>query len=420
MDENDIRNLLDRMANAAAPPSAVSAAAAARRGLRRLWLRRAGLPGAAVGATATVAALVAVGIVPFGHGQGQPTRRTVAPATAGRSHHHAAIAEHDVLSTSPAHAQSVFDVTRPYVSFGWLPARYAPYVGGDSYVGVLREGRMALSNQWAAGAINQAAGVEIDLYANSAQGCRIASHPVSFACPGYPALPLVTAPPVAGKPAFWEAEGQLLWQYAPGAFATIGAHVLHGNSYDPAGSLQTPGSPGHGIAALLVQVASRALFGYHGHIPFGFQYQGPVPSGWLADEAGFTSPVPGAGPVSILGESLTLGPGRGTYSPLTIDVTPNASLRPIDRGCYWDRTLSRHVLIGGVDWIVSTTRNAFLKPVKGSQELCVVEHGLKVLVGLDLRQPVAGASSLGGIVNVGRHLQIFTTDPATWTTDPIR
>jgi hypothetical protein len=205
MDENDVRSLLDRVANAAAPPSAVSAATAARRGLRRMWLRRAGLPGAAVGAIAVVAALVAVGLVPFGHGQ--PRRQTVAPATAGRSHHHAAMAEHDVLSTSPAHAQSVFDVTRPYVSFGWLPAGYAPYMGGDSYVGTLRESRQAMSDHWAAGAINQAAGVEFDLYAETAQGCRITGHPASFACPGYSALPLVAAPPVAGKPAYWEAEG---------------------------------------------------------------------------------------------------------------------------------------------------------------------------------------------------------------------
>lgn len=415
MDENDVRSLLDRMANAAAPPSAVSAATAARRGLRRRWLRRAGLPGAAVGAIAAAAALVAVGIVPFG--QGQPTRQTAAPATVGRSHHHAAIAEHDVLSMSPAHAQTTFDVTRPYVSFGWLPAGYTAYIGGGGYVGVLPQYFLAMTNQWAAGALNQTAGVEFDLYANSAQGCRITGHPASFACPAN-SQPVVTAPPVAGKPAYWEAEGQLLWQYAPGAFATIGAHVRHGNSYDPAGSLMTAGSPGHGIAALLVKIASHALFGYHGHIPFGFQYKGPVPAGWLVDESGFVSPSPGVSPDSIAGEMISLGPAND--SPLTIDVTPNASLRPIDRGCYWDPTLSRHVLIGGVDWIVSTTRDASAQPQKGSQELCVVEHGLKVLVSLDLRQRVAGASSLGGIVNVGRHLKIFTTNPATWTTDPIR
>ena len=363
MDENDVRILLDRVANAAAPPSAVSAAAAARRGLRRLWLLRAGLSGAAVGAIAAVAALVAVGIVPFG--QGQSTRQTVAPATAGRSHHHAAIAEHDVLSTSPAHAQTTFDVTRPYVSFGWLPAGYTAYFGGSGGVGVLPQYFLAMTNLWAAGALNQTAGIEFDLYANSAQGCRITGHPARFACPGYSALPVVTAPPVAGKPAYWEAEGQLLWQYAPGAFATIGAHVRHGNSYDPAGSLMAAGSPGHRIAALLVKVASHALFGYHGHIPFGFQYQGQVPAGWLADESGFLSPAPGFSPDSIAGEMISLGPA--TNSPLTIDVTPNASLRPIDRGCYWDPVLSRHVLIGRVEWIVSTTRNASAQPQRAAR-----------------------------------------------------
>lgn len=423
MDENDLRYLLGEIANRAAPPTSVSAARAARLGIRRMWLRWTGLSGAAIGAVAAAAVVAAGGIAPFGHGQPQRHRA----ADAGRSRHHPGTSSRDVVTTSPAHALRVFDVTRPYVSFGWLPAGYAAYPGGNAGVGVLRQVRSAMTSEWSAGAISPAAGVEIDLYASTAQGCRITGpvtagqrrYPASFSCPGYSAQPLVTAPPVGGKRAFWEGSGLLLWRYAPGAFADIGAEVRQGGNYDPAGSLITPGPPRRDIAALLLRAASHALFGYHGHILFGFQLHGPLPAGWQVGESSFMSPSAGGRPDSLLGQSISLGPASGPVAPLSITVMPVASLSPLAIGCHWDPTSSRHVRIGHVEWTLSTERHADGRYDRHLQLLCVSERGMMVDVELDLDQHVPGASSLGGIINVGRHLRIFGPNPAGWTPDPI-
>ena len=73
MDESDVRALLCRLAESAAPRSSVNVERARRAGLRRLRLRRIGAPAASLGAIATVAGLVAGGVVPIASGPAPPT-----------------------------------------------------------------------------------------------------------------------------------------------------------------------------------------------------------------------------------------------------------------------------------------------------------------------------------------------------------
>jgi len=72
-DEREVRGLLARIADSAAPRSSVDIERARLAGLRRLRLRRLGPPAVSVGAIAAVAGLVAGGVVPIGPGSGPPS-----------------------------------------------------------------------------------------------------------------------------------------------------------------------------------------------------------------------------------------------------------------------------------------------------------------------------------------------------------
>src|SRR5215470_592138 len=119
MDENELRSLLERVADADMPPSRVDIGRARRTGLWRWRLRRLGAPAASVSVVAVVIGLVVSGALPGIGVSARPGPGTNIPTTHVRP------------------PQPPFNPLVPYATLGWLPNGYsiAPPNNGDSLMG---------------------------------------------------------------------------------------------------------------------------------------------------------------------------------------------------------------------------------------------------------------------------------------------
>lgn len=372
MTEPQVRALFNQIADGEATPPRVDTQLALRRGRARLRWRRARVASVPVLAAAAVAVLaLAVAAAPGRPGAG--------PATAG-----------------PA-APRQFNPLIPNVAFGWLPA-------GQSL------GQGALSRKevsMVSGSASRFLGWGVSVYARGQ--CHLTSSGNSLKCAGQTPLEGVTArfnepaPAIHGHSAFW-AGTNLVWQYARGGWAWVGAPVSDFSALRRNRVMQGE----------TIKIARHLRFGA-ATPPLVFPAQLTGLTGqWRISDLHYWA---AAGVLQA--DSYTLTTGTSRFFPHVGDQgiwtnAPYVNIAPSPRRA----TCSPH------DPSTTNTSeiiNGYRVDVKHSstsghprQEVCAVHAD-----GLSVNILEFGAHPLMGVTSLFRHLRLLGTQPANWTKNPI-
>jgi hypothetical protein len=291
-------------------------------------------------------------------------------------------------TTAPDHVPRQFNPLVPYASFGWLPA-------GVTAAGESQNENSNDATTLAAGSKQQTFFLRVMAtggcgYIRAMLNCHWDSGGVTG-----PMQRNDRAPDINGRPAYWTDTASLLWEYAPGAWATLTGSA---GSSTPASTLR----------ALTVRVADGVRYGYQTPLVFPF-WVGGLPAGWQPSTTYFTGSRP---PVQASG--LDLGPAEKPQAA-QINVGPASG----NSGCIFQKGDS-YVTLDGVKGIVQGSSFA--------QLLCISNlHGQAFTLLLSLqyfsngvRRPVPGAASLGGVVSLFKHLHLLGSQVSAWTTEPFR
>jgi hypothetical protein len=368
--------MLNALAGTEAPLARFDIDAAMARGLRGRRMRRARTGGSVFAIGAVIGMAVAVLVVPG------PAK---APATTPQVSSTAPVTSQP--TTAPGHVPRQFNPLVPYASFGWLPAGLA----------MIGAGQTENSNDATTLAASSKQG-SFWLHVMATGGCgyirtMLNCHWDSGSVTG--PLPLNDrAPAVNGRPAYWTGPGSITWEYAAGAWATLGGGMN--------------GTSTSADRALLHKVAAGVRYGYQTPLVFPF-WVGGLPAGWQPSTSYFTGSRP---PVQASG--LDLGPAEKPQAA-QINVGPASG----NSGCMFQKGDS-YVTLDGVKGIVQGSSFA--------QMLCISDlHGQAFTLLLSLqyfsngvRKQVPGAASLGGVVALFKHLHLLGSQVSAWTTEPFR
>jgi hypothetical protein len=437
MDENAVRDLLERIAQDEPPHNRVSVTQARRSGRRRLRLRTVYLPGAAAPVAAAVAVAVIAGLSAGVHGGRLPHQVSPPPA-------------------APISAPSQFNPLAPYAAFGWLPKGYS--VAGLANQSTQMTSQMTLTASSASGTAARRAtdavlggpgqllltvypagwchlGGPLTFKASPAKiktkfGLRT-HYPHGLDCRDDPAgegLPVTgRAPDVNGQPTYWVASGGpggrvLTWEYGRSAWAlldyepAIKTSVTHPPSHagQRRGSVP-PASPA--TLAMVRKVASKVRFGVHSTVVYGFTLSG-LPAAWQAGRVGSTYSV-----ASVDGRAANVGWVAG---PAVDPTALGISVWPAAQGsspCKFVAGQSGYVRVDGARAMLRTID----EPGKHVQYLCAPDaHGLQFYLSLDLANPntsdtpLPGSHTVGDLLKVFSHMRLLGPDVANWTTNPLR
>jgi len=409
-DETSVRRLLELVSRDQAPPSRVDVGLARRQGRRRRRLRRVYLPGAAPVAAAAAVAVIAALTAGLSGAQA-PAHQ---PPTSGHTR------------SAPTTAPHRFSLLTPYASFGWLPAGFQlgdQYDQSTSELDVtanapVSDGRALLLTVQAAGQC-RLTGREVLIYLRARY-----RFPHALSC----GPPLSSrAPDVNGAPAYWSGlHGSLVWEYGRDAWAILspqpnGAICVHCAAYPRLRGwyyvLAKNGHPAVPQSAaarqLLLKIASAVRFGTTPPVHYGFTLSGlPASWRWRAFRVGDLSSF-----VTIDGRLINEGWSAG---PAADPTALGVSVWPAGRGsipCKVYPGQTSHVTVDGVRMLLRTID----EPGKHIQSLCAQNfRGVAVSVSLDLNvpgtndRPLPGASKVGGVFAVVRHLHLFGPDVADW------
>jgi hypothetical protein len=389
MDEGDVRTMLNALAGTEAPLARFDIDGAISRGRRGRKVRRARTGGAVFAIGAVIGVVVTALVVP---GPGK------APVTTprGSSTAHASVQPSVQPSNQPsaAHVPEQFNPLVPYASFGWLPkglmtAGQADSTSNDSTALTATGAKAPQGWFWLHVMSKGACG-----YLRTMLNCHWDSGDVTGP------LPLSDrAPDVNGRPAYWTGGDSILWEYAPGAWAT-----MVGN-----GGYSTPPSPADKaltLKALTLKVAGGVRYGYQTRLVFPF-WVGGLPAGWQPSLSAFTGSQP-----PVRGSGLDFGP---IEKPQAVQL----SMAPADHdnSCPFFKGDS-YVTVDGV--------KATLQGSSSAQLLCVSDlRGEAITLLFSLRfdsngAPVPGAASVGGVVGLFKHLHLLGSQVSAWTTEPFR
>jgi hypothetical protein len=389
MDETDVQTMLQRLADTPAPPARIDLGRAVSEGRRGKRLRQTKIGGSVLAAGAAAGVVVALLAVPGPRAAGLPSA-----ASTGLAH---------APVVMPATAPTRFNPLVPYASFGWMPSGYA--VGGANVPDATSTTRDV---QLIAG--QGTAAIDLDVHAKGACWQSGPASRPAFTCSnplgGSGPVPAVgQAPDVNGRPAFWAANygggGSLVWEYAPGAWATL--EVLSGKQ----------GPPTAGERPMLSRVAETVRYGQSRPLAFPFWLTG-IPADWAVTVASFTEPSPGL----LAGATLNLGPKADPLA-LALDIQPTT------RGgaCKFIAGQSSYVTLDGARAVLRVLTG----PGDAWESVCTADaHGYLIDNGLDIDDPntstpVSGEARLGGVLGISRHIHLLDPDdPATWTADPLR
>jgi hypothetical protein len=428
MDENDVRDLLDQLIAADAPPARVSIKAARSKGRRSLRRRRVYLPGVAAPVAAAAVAVIA-GL----------------PLTSHQSMRPGQEAEH-VLPSAVAR----FNPLAQYVSFGWLPAGFTPggmaIQTGSNELSLTADaspadGRALIAQVTAAGACKITGPVsgrdlklrpliDLGLRTNKIMALGGAN------CPAFDPLAR-RAPAVNGGAAYWSWRGELVWEYGTDAWAVLDpSRISQGSGRvlsEPHPALATwYNYPAGGFVqsaatrSLLLRVAAQLRYRVRPFQPvFGYTFTA-LPAGWhpayyyscgLCGEGG--SPSVGIEPYAVIDRRIA-----ATYWYAGPAVDPTALLiqvAPADSAggsCEFFPGQSSHVRVDGQPALLSVRDQVG----KHWQTLCVNDvDGLSVFIHLDLSipgtadTPVPGGAALGDAQAVFGDLHLLGPDVADWT-----
>jgi len=369
MPENRLRTLLRQLAASDAPPGRFDLQQAISTGSRIRRRRRVRAYGSVLAAGIAVA-LLAV-----------PAQRVLHQPPAGGHPHRG--------STAPAR----FSTLMPYASFGWLPPGYRTGVQGGTMSRSEPEQLLLFAEPGP-----NAAPVMLTMY--PAGKCRLAG--AALPCSPYDTewQVLSRAPDVNGRPAYWLKGGQgLAWQYAPAGWAELdwgGA----GQSWPPHGAERTA----------VLRAAGSIRYRQAAPLMFPYWLAGP-PKGWHLSSVDF--------------DELTRGP-----SGITLTLTdaaaglPPGSVEAVDADTIQIQVVPAHSADGGCGpnavWNV-TLDGARAELSADGKFLCAANvHGLTVAVVLTVHGTIRNPAGPDGALGYARKLHLLGSDPAAWTSKPLR
>jgi hypothetical protein len=408
MNENNVRALLHDLADRPEPAPRIDIDRARRRGLRRLWARRAAL-------SAGVATVVALSVV-----IPRAVNSAVAPGRAGVN----PAATSKAVKPTPTTTSGYLNPLVPSAAFGYLPKGYAL----DVTPSAIRDGFLSTVDNLTITAAQVAGDYYIQLSVMPKNGCSgllggIPGWSATLAeinrCSTLTGQDSGRAPDVNGRIAYWGNGGlDLAWQYAPGSWAVLRAQS-GGNDMFP--YVQA--------ATLLPRMAASVKFGQAKAIVFPFKLSGAVPADWHPVSATYT--VSAAG--EYLANELDVAPyadyeahgvtGLIVDAGKTADVNGN-TCGGQSAGTPTGTTSSLFLQADAV-WLVRTPIGATgKKPAQGPGQsdsdatACTQgpDHGLYLFA--DLKLDTTGAPP-GGISAVLTHLSVLGVDPASWTATPL-
>jgi len=429
MDETAVRTLLRAIADTPEPPALVSLDRARRRGLRRLWIRRAAAP------ALVMVAVAGIVTVPRALSPDHPERSVTSP-------------RHQTVS-APVSAPARFNPLVPYATFGWLPPGFSESAATSIDLDL---GFSSGTDYVSLEAADLPAGHLLYLQVNARGSCPftigdalrdirdLRALQVSCADDGFAATS--TAPRVSGRPAVWIDYGDgIAWEYAPGASASLTASItpaadephsrrhaaedgwvlMPRTSADRANGVGPPAQiqaaiasgklipPSAATMALLVKVASHVRYGQTTPLSFPFRLPSPLPAGWRLTQATFT--VSGG---RMTGDGITAGPAA---DPAALSIGSGSG------SCSFIDGQSSYVTRLGVQWVYRVLN----EPEKHWQNLCTtgtVNGVTGIDVSLDMNTPgsnapLPGSAELGGTLGVLARTRFLGASPALWTTAPL-
>jgi hypothetical protein len=394
MDETGVRTMLSALAGTEAPQARFDLDGAVSRGRRGRRLRRARAGGSAFAIGTVIGAVVAVLVVPSpgpgkapaltprtsssAHASVQPTTRPSVSRPSARPTGRA--------TTATKHVPEQFSPLSPYASFGWLPE-------GLTTVG---QAASTSTDSTALTAAGKPGTFWLHVMSKGACGhirtllnCHWDSGDVSGPLPQND-----RAPDVNGRPAYWTYGDSILWEYAPGAWATL----LGPGGYNSA--------PSPSLKTLTLEVADGVRYGYQTPQVFPFWVSG-LPASWQPSTSVFIDSQP---PMQATG--LDFGPVEKPQA-VQLNVTPASQ----QNSCQFAKGDS-YVTLDGVQAVVQGSSYA--------QQLCISNlNGQSIGLLLSLRfdsngAPVPGAASIGGVAALFKHLHLLGSQVSTWTTEPFR
>jgi hypothetical protein len=408
MNENNVRALLHDLADRPEPAPRIDIDRARRRGLRRLWARRAAL---SVG----VATLVALAVlVP------RALTSAVGPGQVGVN----PAATSNAVKPTPT-TSAYLNPLVPYAAFGYLPKGYAL----DVTPSAIHDGFLSTVDNLTITAAQPAGDYFIQLSVLPKGGCSgllggIPGWSATLAeinrCSTLTGQDSGRAPNVNGRIAYWGNGGlDLAWQYAPASWALLQAQSS-GNSMFPYGQ----------AATLLPRMAASVKFGQTKPIAFPFKLSAAVPADWHPVSAAYT--VSAAG--EYLANELDVAPSADYQAHgvtgLIVDAGATATVngntcRLKSAGSQTGTTTSLFPQADSALWVVRTPIGATgKKPAQGlglsdsDATACTQgpDHGLYLFA--DLKLDTTGAPA-GGITAVLIHLSVLGVDPRAWTAAPL-
>jgi hypothetical protein len=356
--ESDLRDLFARQAADDPQALPISIEAASRIGRSRLRWRRASAVGTPfLAAGAVLAVVLASAAVPATH-------------TAAR---HARILHRPAATAAPRY----FNPLRQYASFGWLPPGYVVFaVSSTRTVEYMSAGNHS-DPPW-----------QVGIYADGQ--CSLAHAKLTCATLTPLQEPVATgrAPDIDGRAAYWVGSNMLMFQYAPGGWATIVFHRL----------------------ANVIRVAEHLTFG--GPAPavrFPTQLTGGQAGwtvGWVLDDPGAHGRLAFQ---YVLARGAPIRTNLEGVSAQNVPLLTVAKASP-DRPCYFTPGASVRTEVGGHQ-VVVTRIAAGREPAE--QDLCAADaDGLSVDIG------IAGDHPVMDVTDFFARLRLLGPDPANWTTRP--
>lgn len=404
MDEADLRWTLNALAGAPEPPARFDLGRAMDRGRRDRRVRQATIWGSALAAGAAVVVAIVLGVVlrpaalrvvPGDQRPACPALPVTAPTASPR------------LTPDPAGTGAPLSIPpvpltplAPCVSFGWLPPGYTADTRANGDYSQAEPQTLSLDAENAANRDHP-----VQLYVNAAGACTESSQVVNCGWLGMIGDITLThpAPPVGGQPAYWTPNCGLLWRYAPGSWAIVRNVCLPQSSPPPPS-----------VRSLLLREAAGVRFADSAPLVFPFRLDG-VPSDWQVSLTRFAQ---AAG--KRYGYALWFGPASASRRFLLtiIPASDTASVSGnIDQACGGGGLWSpgRAVRVHGAPATVWTMDQRGFH----DQRLCAQDvDGYAIWADANAGSSVpARFRSVTALVDA---LHLLSTDPADWTSHPLR
>jgi hypothetical protein len=411
VDENNVRTMLNALAGADAPQPRFDMDGAMSRGRRGRRVRRARAGGTVAVAAGAVVAVVFALTTAAGPGQTPvqvPSGGGACASMTSSTPTASPLTTPDPVGTGSALAVPPVPLnpTTPCASFGWLPSGYSANTLAS---GNLAQAQPQYLELLASGGQGAGLGPLVQLFVNAADACTQTRAVVNCGWLG-PIGDIALshpAPALDGRPAYWAPDNGLLWQYAPRSWALVRDES---EGSPPPQSPMPPAS----LRPVLKRIAGGVRF--TGGSPLVFPYWlGGIPASWPTSLTQFAQATG-----QRVGASLWFGPAAAAQTVM-VNVIPAAdsgAVRnnidvacPSGSGGPWGT--GQTVTVDGARatvWTLNQLRNH-------DQRLCASDvDGYAIWADLQGH----GTARFRSVTALVRALHLLSTDPARWTSSPLR